>query len=759
MQARRFRSALLTCTALAVLSLSADAFAQDAANGAASGESTTLKPIVVKGKRVKASGADVANTPLASETTAEQIAQKEIKDLSDLGNTTEPGVEFTASKPGRTGGLFIRGLTGPRVSVLVDEIPLPFLQSSARSGSMSPTTGINGQPDSFDFYSLAGVDVLRGADSSKVGSGALAGALAARTLEPEDLIGEGSDWGGLAKTGYDSEDNSFGGSVALAKRFDNTSILLQGSYTKGHESDNKGTADIFGSARTAPNPMDYVRNNVLFKLRHELEGGHTIGLTAERYDYKSDSNLKTLQTTTFTPANAGTTFRANNYFGWDDTRRERVSLDYDYEAPETGGLIDAASFRLYWQNLVKDAGSDGLRNSGTRYTRANEAQERDIGAIGSLVSHFETGNLDHEVRLRGNIVSLSTNQFLRAFPTTTVSQSDIPDVHGTVAGLSLEDEIGFADSGFSLTPGLRFDWHDYRPRESAAFKANTGFNQFGLPAAFSDTRLTPKLLAKHQLTSEVELFAQWSMAYRAPTVDELYGNFTNITQGNYASLGNPALKAETGHGFEVGANWDTGDLTGGITLFHNAYDNFIDSTTTVTGGSPGTIYSFANRNDVTISGVELKARQEFVNGFYLEGSLAYARGEYGDTGARLRSVSPFKAIVGLGYDQETWGVGLSAILSAKMPEDGPQRDPQTNAIYNTFDAPGYGVVNLTSWWEPEKFKGLRIQAGVFNVFDKTYWNAVGVRDLRLGTPNAGNQPAAFYTEPGRTFKISLTQKF
>ncbi|MDH4439576.1 MAG: TonB-dependent hemoglobin/transferrin/lactoferrin family receptor [Rhizobium sp.] len=750
MGSRSVRPLLLACTALVAVSAILPAYAQDAATTSTTADETQLQTIVVKGKRVPAGS--VADTPLATQTTAEDLRKKEVKDLSDLGNTTEPGVDFIQAKPGRAGGLFIRGLTGPRVAVLVDEIPMPFLQSSARTSAGSPTTGINGQPNSFDLNSLAGLDVLRGADSSKVGSGALAGALSARTLEPEDVIGKGKDWGVLTKSGYDSEDKSFSNSAAVAKRVGNTSVLFQGSYTKGQETDNQGADDIYGNRRTEANPMDFVRNNLLFKFRHQLEGGHTIGLTAERYDYTSDTNLKSLQTQTFTGANAASTFRADGYSGWDDTRRQRVSLDYTYDAPSTDTLIQAGNLRFYWQQLDKDAGSDGFRNSGTQYLRANEVQERDLGIIGSAVSEFEAGGLAHQLRLRGNIVSFETGQYISVFPATaaTTSQSDIPDVDGTVVGLSLEDQIGFGDSGFSLTPGLRFDWHDYKPQASSAFSSNTGYNAFGLPDASSNSRFSPKLLLEYQLTESVGLFAQWSMAYRAPTVDELYGNFTN-TAGGYASIGNPDLESETGQGFEVGAKWDTGDFNGGVTLFHNTYDNFIDSvTTTGVSPQPAMLFTYENRSDVRISGAEIKARKDFTNGFFATASLAVAYGEYGDTGARLRSVAPLKSIVGVGYDQETWGTELTGIFSASMPNDN---------VATTYDAPGYGIFNLSGWWEPEQFKGMRIQAGVYNIFDKTYWNAVGVASVNPNSVSSGNQPTAFYSEPGRTFKISLTQKF
>lgn len=254
------------------------------------------------------------------------------------------------------------------------------------------------------------------------------------------------------------------------------------------------------------------------------------------------------------------------------------------------------------------------------------------------------------------------------------------------------------------------------------------------------------------------------MAYRPPTINEAYINFTNAN-GGYANVGNPNLKPETGNGFEIGANYAATDLSGSLTLFHNQYKNFIDvyrtTTTAVTTpgvGTPGMLITWRNRDKVEISGVEAKARKDFANGIFLHGSLAYAYGKDKNTGEFIRSVAPFKSILGVGYEQEQWGVDLSTVISAGMREDGTATTI-TGSSYQTFDAPGYGIVNLTGWWEPEQTKGLRIQAGIYNVFDKTYWNAVGVRDISTTATSSTNQPVAFYSEPGRTFKISLTQRF
>lgn len=60
-----------------------------------------------------------------------------------------------------------------------------------------------------------------------------------------------------------------------------------------------------------------------------------------------------------------------------------------------------------------------------------------------------------------------------------------------------------------------------------------------------------------------------------------------------------------------------------------------------------------------------------------------------DTGEGLASVTPLKAIVGIGYSRESWGANLDWI-GVK---------PTSDKSLASFKAPGYGVVNLTGWWE------------------------------------------------------------
>ncbi len=738
----RWRSALLVCTAAVFTFPISQVFAQSTTPAATTGEKpTVLAPIVLKGKRATKDAGSPADSPVVSETTAEQIDEKQITSIEDLGRTTEPGVFFNVNNE----SVNIRGLEQSRVLTTIDGIPIPYIDDGAR--------GAEGGINTFNFDSLSTVDVLRGGDSSRAGSGALGGALILRTLEPEDLIDPNATWGGIFKFGYDSKDRSFGGSAAVAKRIDNTAVLFQGDYRKGHESENNGDVGGYGATRSEENPEDYRSKNFLFKVRQYTDSGHTFGLTAEHYDKDRDIDLMTGQTLTGT-------YRPGNRNTFNDARRDRVSLDYKYEATDADSLIDRANAVFYWQDIVKNVGDDSIRSSTPIgvYKRDNEFEQRAIGFAGNAEKSFEAGGFDHKVTAGLDISFSKANQYSSGvdscgpgpFPPFSTcnflhtNQSDMPDVDGSKVGFFIDDKISVGDSPFSLTPGVRFDWYDYSPKQTTAYEENPAYS--GLPAGQSDSQFSPKLRASFEPRPDVEIYAQWSMGFRAPDVEELYLDYG--APGSYLSLGNPDLKPETSQGIEVGANFGDSDLGGHVGLFYNKYRNFIDTETftDTTGTYPLGITSYFNRDRVRIYGIEANAHKTFDNGFHVSAGISYMNGIDTQTNEVIRSVTPFKAIASAGYATETWGTDVTLNASTGAKDDG---DP------DTFDAPGYGVVDLTAWWEPEQIKGMTLRAGVYNVFDKTYYEAVNTQTLS----DSPAQPIEYYSEAGRTFKVTLTQRF
>ncbi|MFT5435233.1 MAG: hemoglobin/transferrin/lactoferrin receptor protein, partial [Myxococcota bacterium] len=575
---------------------------------------------------------------------------------------------------------------------------------------------------------------------------------------PEDLIGEGRNTGGYVKTIFDSKDMSIGGFAGVASRMGGTSVLFQGGYRIGNEAKNNGEVGGYGPTRSQSNPADFDESNLLFKIRQATASGHTFGLTAERYDIDTDADLMSAQTPTGN-------YRPGNWWGNEGTRRERISFDYNYVAPGTDSVFDSANAVVYWQRLGRSSGNTGYRYTSVigDYARLSEVTNESYGLSGTGEKTLEIGGLSHRFTLGGNFATGVTSQYSSGvdscgpgpFPPFNscnflhTNQSDMPDVDSTQFGIFLDDEIMIGDSGFSLTPGLRFDWYDHSPKDTAAYQANPNYT--GLPAGQSESQFSPKLLGKYQVTPEFDVFAQWAMAFRAPTAAELYLDYG--APGTYLRIGNENMSPETSHGFEIGANYDNGSLRGRATGFYNRYKNFIDTRSlsaaeqAALGIAPGT-YPFGvtqsfNRANVEIYGAELSLEKQFENGFILHGALAFARGVDIDTGQKLGSVAPLKTVLGVGYATETWGTNVNWINVGSVPG---------NSTAN-YQASSYSIVDASAWWKPEQLNGLSIQAGVYNLFDETYYDAVSLRDVTM------NQPTEYYSEPGRTFKLSITKTF
>ncbi|MET3791839.1 TonB-dependent hemoglobin/transferrin/lactoferrin family receptor [Aquamicrobium terrae] len=743
MKVWRSPSALMACTAMAMLYAAAPAAAQESS----AQEPTVLQTITVKGKKQKAGAA--TDSPLTTTVNATAIEDKQVTSIEDLGRSLEPGVNFNRN----TGAINIRGLEGSRVLTTIDGIPVPYLYDVTR--------GASGGVDAFDFSSLSAVDVMRGADSSRAGAGALGGVLGLSTLEPEDLISNGRDWGGVLKSTYDSSDDSIAGSVAVAKRFGGTSVLFQGGYKQGNERENNGTVEAYGPLRTLPNPSDYDQHNLLFKLRQTLEGGHVLGLTAERFRKDRDTDARTNQSLTGN-------YRPGNYDTHEDSARDRISLDYSYDG--SAGVLDGAVGSLYWMKQVRNNGYAGIRTTTDPLgfiSRDNEMDEETFGFIGSGSRSFDTGGFNHLVSAGIDIASSTSVQYSSGVDNCPpfygpfhqcnflhTNQADTPKVDSKRFGFFIDDEISMGDSPFYVMPGIRFDWLEHSPKMTPEFADNaTGP---ALPPGFSDAGVSPKLRLGYRPHDKLEFFGQWAMAFRAPTAGELYSSYGG--PGTYVRIGNPDLETETSNGFEIGAKLGDQNFGGRVNLFYNKYKNFIEARSLTADEAlalgydpanyPFGITGSMNIPNARIYGAEASVHKRFDNGFSVRAGLAYARGDNTDTGEFLPSVAPFKGVIGLAYDTETWGVGVDFIGAAKAR--GTTITSGTSTTY--FATPGYGIVDLSAWWEPEQLNGLKINAGIFNVFDKTYYDYSSVR-------TGGTQPSEFYSEPGRSFKISLTQRF
>ncbi|MDR6830729.1 hemoglobin/transferrin/lactoferrin receptor protein [Bosea sp. BE271] len=714
-----------------------------------------LDQINVQGEGVP--GGALLNGPTTTRTTRAELDRQQVQSLTDLANRVEAGITFNR----QNNSLNIRGLDGARVLTTVDGIRQPFLID----------TRVNrGGTAAFDFDSLSTLDLLRGGSGgATLGNGALGGALAVRTLDPEDLIKAGRSYGALAKTGYDSTDRAWFGSAAVAARMGNTSVLLQGGFRDGHEIDNKGNIKTVGVTRTAPSPSDFNQYNLLGKIYHTIDGVHRFGLTGELF--KRAERTRTL---TGTSVSLTGNFRPGNYVTGEDTERNRISLSYDYKQP--GGFFDEAHATLYWQRLVRNDIVHAYRFTSIvgPHIRDNENEENAYGFNGYVVKNFQTGMLSHRVTLGTELRASSLKQyssgldncparpasgrFTGAFTTCNnlhTNQADQPDIDGKLFGLYLHDEIGLLDNRLRITPGVRFDWYEEKPQQTPAYSMG-GSQPVGLPPSSSDSAWSPRLRLEYDIlknapwVKDVTVFAQWAKTFRAPTANELYGRFGG--PGTYLREGNPTLRPEKGNGVDVGVRFGDKQVGGSIAYFFTNYDNFIETYQVAPAGGlypQGGIFGYRNIPKAEIQGVEINGQYAFAQNWLVRGSFAYTRGRNKTDDVFLNSIPPVQGIVAVAYGTDRWGAEVSAKLAAAR--DDVAATTGTNA---GFKAPGYAVFNASAWWRPApQIADLELQVGVYNIFDRKYFDAVNVPTGAL------TQARDYYSEPGRTVKATLKYQF
>ena len=286
-------------------------------------------------------------------------------------------------------------------------------------------------------------------------------------------------------------------------------------------------------------------------------------------------------------------------------------------------------------------------------------------------------------------------------------------------------------------------------------------------------------------------YLQYKRGAEFPNASQLYGSWnlgsSYAGRAQYALIGNTDLNTETSDNFEWGLK---GEVVEGITmrtaLFYNNYKNFIAYSRYTRSGNPDhftnvpsniyTIYQAENRDKAYIYGGEISAKFNFgtwfeeVNG--LSATLAYGYSEgkskssyLGDKYIDLDSVAPMKAIVGVAWDDpaKRYGTALTATFVKGKQASATNRESYTNTGSAITDSsseymrvPGYGMLDLTAWWQVAK--NVRLNGGVYNITDRQYWDYLSSRNIETST-NQDAYDKALATMPGRTWQLGVNVDF
>jgi hemoglobin/transferrin/lactoferrin receptor protein len=748
------RSALLVMLGAVAM----PSFAQDAP----ATPSTELSEILVKARR------DLDTSTKNGSTTVLSTRQLEQNNAIDMANIARysPLVAVPAAASGGGNiwdgagntGINIRGVEGNRISLQLDGIALPDA-ASRPDGTSNNSFGIG--RDYFDPEIFREVIIGSGASPTGGGSPGLGGSVSFITKAPEDYLDGTRKVYADYKFGYTSDHGMRLHAVTAATEISpSLKALIVAAHRTGDASKINSSAPV--------NPDEWDSNAILAKLNWTIARDQKLNFTIDSYKAEHNREFDNKVGSSYPD---GATQDSN-------TKRTRFSVEHQW-TPTGVALFDTLDSKAYTQK------SEVVDLTHADYITGAQPYIRDINT--GFYNDNKGLSLDATKQLTGNLLSYGVSYEQQesrrpwsedrvvvktgAHQVTLKNRMADMDTDKFVA--YVRDEIGFSLGGLpsTLTPGLRGEQRKLSPKNLQNYVV-------AVPSAAkeikdeTDSFFTPSLNLSVELTPKLNAFAQYSRGTRLPTAAErtgTYDSFSYTGAGNgYAVLGNPDLKKETSNAFEVGLK---GAPTPGVefsaSLFDTRYSNFIEYATqpadpvnypTITFG----LYRPENVGKANIYGVEFSSRFELgqwmntMKGYSLNLAAGASKGtsENTSTGrkADLPSVQPYKANATFAYDDPGLRGGAALTASAARGKQAAG-DVLTGTTTTMFNVPGYGVLDLTAYWNINKH--VTLSGGVYNLNDKKYWDYASSRSLPAGTTAATLADIARQTRPGRNYAFNL----
>ncbi|HEX8603073.1 MAG TPA: TonB-dependent receptor [Pseudoduganella sp.] len=653
-------------------------------------------------------------------------------------------------------GFNIRGIDGNRVSMDLDGIALPDAAPKPDGTSLN-SFGIG--RDYFDPETFREVSITSGT-TSNIGAGpgtpGLGGSVQLITRAPADYLNAGRPVYADYKFGYDGSNNMRMHALTGAAQAGGLQLLALFVHRDGKEYESAGSAVV--------NPDDWTSDALLAKISWSPLAGHKLTATVDAYQ-ASHTREYINKTSTLYPEGVDQQ---------SDTRRSRFSLDHEFTGK--AALFDRLESRIYAQNSEVDDQTTGpYVSGGQQYFRTIDTGyfNKSRGLASNAVKALGAHRLSYGISAEGTDTRRPWREDRTVLATGAhqiTSKNRMVDTDTTKLAAFASADLVLAD-GLTLTPGLRYDWREMKPKNIEDYVV-------AVPAAREELRnrkddyFTPSLELAWKFRPELVAYAKYTRGTRLPTAAELtgtYDSFSYTGAGNgYAVLGNADLKKETSDAFELGLK---GHPARGVTMnaavFHTKYKNFIEYATqpadpvnypTITQG----LYRPENVGDAKTWGAEISGSfalgewNAVLNGASVTvgAGVQHSKARNIETGAEgeLASTLPRKISTTFAWDDpaKRGGAALS-VFNVRGKQAGP--DVISNVTTARFDVPGATVADLTAYWNIGKHAV--VTAGIYNLTDKKYWDYASSRSLAAGTTAATLADIERQARPGRYGAVTL----
>lgn len=691
----------------------------------AQSDTTSVDEVIVTATYLQRRAQDIAGT--VSVVTDEEIRQTLSNSLADVIRY-QPGLGMDTAARGGDEGFSIRGIGGNRVLTVIDGV---------RSTDMYAAGPSSYGKDSFEVDDLKAVEVIRGPASVLYGADALGGVVLLRTRDADDYLSAGQSLHTDIRAAGSSDNNQRKLGATIAGQSGTIGSVLQLTRRDFEEQDIKGPGSL--------NPQDGESRNLFWKTHWDATANQSLQLAVDASDRDINTQLDNELSSS-----------VSRSVGRDTTQRRRISLMHDWtpRGALQGALADNISTRLHHQRTDADQQTEQTRISYAFVNPRNPASFRGSEAerftslefnqdtVSGMVIANKTvalANSTHDLvyglsyertdteRPRDRFdTELSTGAVSHAIPSYPMAPPEVfpnktfPDTRTVRSGVFVQDEISLMDENLIVIPGLRYDRYQMNPRTDELFTGTGDISDWGgfEISQFDENNVSYNLGAIYKINGQLSAFAQYAEGFRPPNFDEANQAFVNLGHG-YATVPNPALKAETSRGMELGLRGTTDAGRFSVAVFDNRYHDFIESAL-VAMQDGIMLFQDSNVGKARIYGVEATHDWQLSSQLSWRNSLALARGRDQISNSALNSVDPATLVSGLRYQpSDRWAIeGIATVVGAKTSVAAD--DQVTGEASQILDIIGHYKLSANA----------SIRFGVFNVFDTQYARWSRIRGLR-----------------------------
>ncbi len=618
-----------------------------------------LKVKALKGRDIIVTGSPIASDPMITPQDVQVVGGQKLMagETAALGKVLEklPGISNISTGP-QAGKPVIRGLSGNRIRVMKDGVPMEHYQFSFRH---QPVLNV----------SQAGrIEVVQGAASILYGSDALGGVVNVIT-KPMPVRGSSeSSLGGLLKGQYFLNNREWAGGIELegisgtvgyragftGRKADNFSTPHKPTYSETNTpGDPKftgelphtnfdqysgfvliGTSGSFGNLQAIYDRYDSEQNYL-------LGDGNPIAQNLENDNFKIKGNFLVSPAITLKPT---LSFQRN-------VRQAAEGVSFE-DNPEW----EVCLIRSVYAARLDLLHSDLYGLSGTVGIDLN-VQDQDTRASGLLPN------------------------------------ADVFDL-----GFFVFEE--YSRNNLTLNAGIRYD---YRKHEAEANEAmllpDTAAGETSEVLTQNYSVTSGSVGGSYRLTEFLALASNFSIGFRAPDLFELHAY--GVHGGVQAfQIGNPYLDPERSYSIDASLRFRTERALAKATVYYNRIDNYIflrnQSRDTTIGNITFPILA-TDQTDGTISGLELSTEVDVFQWLRIDAAYSATSSDNEATGEKLPLMPADRIITGVRFSTSKQGMLHSPFAEIRMKHVMSKKSAGTYEPFSQFDVIPFGTASTDAY--------------------------------------------------------------